>query len=221
MLFMAGLGTRMAPLTDHLPKPLIPVAGKPLAVHALDLVREAGLSRLVANTHHLADQVSEFLQMQGVAEIHEPELLETGGGLKNALPLLGPEPVITLNTDAVWSGPNPVSALIRAWRPERMDALLSVVPRQNAVGHSGAGDFSMTAEGRLRRTGPMVYTGAQIIKTDVLTQIDETKFSLNVVWDMMAAQDRLFGLPHDGAWCDVGRPESIALADETLRRADV
>lgn len=221
MLFTAGFGTRMAPLTDRVPKPLIPVAGRPLAQHALDLVRAAGLKRIVANTHHLAGQMSAFLRTHRVAEIHEPEILETGGGLKNALPLLGRGPVITVNSDAVWSGPNPVSALLRAWRPERMDALLAVVPLWNAIGHAGAGDFSLTEEGRLRRAGPYVYSGVQILKTERLADIHKAKFSLNVLWDMFAAQDRLYGLPHAGLWCDVGRPESIALAEEMLRQKDV
>lgn len=221
MLFTAGFGTRMAPLTDRLPKALIPVAGRPLVDHALDLVDGAGLTRLVANTHFLADMVSKHLSPRGVICVHEPEILETGGGLRNAVPWLGAGPVITLNTDAVWTGDNPIPRLLNAWQPGKMDALLLVVPTDRAVGHRGAGDFAISPDGRLRRGGDNVYSGLQIIRTTRLRGIVETKFSLNVVWDMMAAEGTLYGLEHLGGWCDVGRLESIASAEAMLGQANV
>jgi len=216
MLFAAGRGTRMAPLTDSLPKPLIRVAGRPLLDHALDLLRDAGLTRIVANTHYLAERIQPDLKARGVAWSHEPDLLETGGGMRKAVPLLGPGPVVTLNTDCVWNGPNPVTQLLAAWRPATMDALLILVPPHHALGHTGAGDFTRDGDGRLTRAPGLVYAGVQMIKTDRLYEIADAAFSLNRLWDMMAADGRLFGVPYTGRWCDVGRPESIALAEAML-----
>lgn len=221
MLFTAGFGKRMAPLTDRLPKPLIPVAGKPLIAHSLELVRAAGLTRIVANTHYLADQMADYLAKADVTEIFEPEILDTGGGLKNALPALGHGPVITMNTDAVWTGATPFPALLQAWQPDRMDALLVLVPISLALGHTGAGDFSMTADGRLERGRGYVYSGLQILNADRLAEFEIDKFSLNLLWDRIAAEGRLFGLVHTGKWCDVGRPDSIALAESMLDYANV
>jgi MurNAc alpha-1-phosphate uridylyltransferase len=221
MLFAAGFGTRMAPLTDHLPKPLIEVAGKPLLDHALAVVRAAGVRQVVANTHYLPDRMRAALDDRGIATLHEPVILETGGGLRNALPLLGPGPVMTLNTDSVWTGPNPIGTLRRAWAPDQMDALLLVVPRDRAVGYRGAGDFRVDPEGRLVRGPGVVYSGLQILKTDSLAGIDEDVFSLNRVWDRMLDAGRLFGVVHPGGWCDVGRPDSIPLAEALLRGEDV
>lgn len=220
LLFAAGFGTRMAPLTDTRPKPLIEVAGRALLDHAIDLCHGAGLRRLVVNTHYRAEQIAAHLEGRGVAISHEhPEILETGGGLRAALPLLGPGPVFTLNTDAIWTGPNPLSALAAAWDGARMDALLMCVPRAAAIGHAGPGDFDRDAEGRLGRGGPLVYGGVQIVDPARLAEIPDRAFSLNILWDRAAAEGRLHGLRHPGRWCDVGRPESIPLAEALL--ADV
>ncbi|WP_241963363.1 nucleotidyltransferase family protein [Paracoccus suum] len=218
MMFAAGRGTRMAPLTDRLPKPLIPVAGRPLIDRALDLARAGGARRIVVNTHHLGEQIADHIA--GAADIAlspEDELLETGGGLRRALPQLGPGPVLTLNPDAVWTGPNPVAALRAAWDDARMDALLMLVPLDCATGRQGGGDFSLDPEGRLIRGGLLVYTGAQIIRPDRLPEVPEAVFSLNRLWDLLIAGDRAYGLLHPGGWCDVGRPEGIALAEGLLR----
>ena len=150
----------------------------------------------------------------------EPEILDTGGGLRAALPLLGPDPVFALNTDAVWSGPNPLRLLAEAWDPERMDALLLCVPVARAIGRKGGGDFTVGTDGRLSRGGDAVYTGAQIIRTDGLASVPEPVFSLNLLWNAMATENRLYGLPYPGQWCDVGHPEGITLAEDMLR-ADV
>jgi MurNAc alpha-1-phosphate uridylyltransferase len=223
MVFAAGFGTRMAPLTDTLPKPLIHVAGRPLIDHALQLLD--GISRIVVNTHYRAAQMEAHLAGRNVTCLREePEVLETGGGLKNALPVLGDGPVLTLNSDVIFAGKNAVDALQKAWNPDRMDALLTLIPVENTVEYSGVGDFFADGEGRISRRGsrstaPFVYGSVQIIKTDLLAEITENAFSLNVIWDQMIAQKRAFGLPYDGAWVDVGRPEGIAVAEQVL--ADV
>ncbi len=215
MLFAAGLGTRMGALTAARPKPLIPVAGRPLIDHALALA--AGL-RVVVNTHYRADQVAAHVA--GRAEVsHEPDLLETGGGLKAALPLLGPGPVFTLNSDAVWTGANPLAELRAAWDSARMDVLVLLIPRGAGRGHAGAGDFLADAQGRIARGPGAVYSGAQIIRPALVADWPERVFSLNRVWDAAIARGRAFGVLHQGGWCDVGRPEGIAEAEAMLREA--
>lgn len=216
MLFAAGKGTRMAPLTDVTPKALIPVAGRPLIDHALRLARAGGARRIVVNTHHLGRQIVDHLAGSDVLISDEPDaLLETGGGLKKALPLLGRGPVLTMNPDVIWTGPNPVAALRAGWS-DRMDALLMLVPVDRAGGRIGGGDFALDAQGRITRGGPFVYTGCQIIRTGGLAAIDEPVFSLNRLWDRMIAEGRAFGIVHPGGWCDVGRPDCIPLAETML-----
>ena len=218
MLFAAGFGTRMAPLTDTMPKPLIPVAGKPLIDHAVDLARAAGVARIVANVHYRADQiVAHFAGTDTMIADETAQILETGGGLRAALPLLGPGPVFTLNTDAIWSGENVITELRAAWQPEQMSALLALIPCEEALGYRGAGDFSLDPDGRIRRGPGYVYTGAQIINPAGIETISAPAFSLNLLWDKLLAQGRVFGIVHRGGWCDVGRPESIALAETMLR----
>lgn len=222
MLFAAGKGTRMAPLTDNCPKPLLKVGRRTLLDRALDLAREAGVDQVVVNTHYLGEQIRDHLsgrELGGreIAVSDESDLLrETGGGLKHALPLLGPGPVLTINPDVVWSGANPLSELRAAWDPDRMDALLALVPLRLARGRVGAGDFALGSDGRIIRKGSMVYGGAQIIRTERLAEIGEEVFSLNRLWDLMLAEGRVYGLAHQGEWCDVGRPDNIQLAEEML-----
>ena len=222
MLFAAGFGTRMGSLTADRPKPLIPVAGRALIDHALDLASGTGVERVVANLHYKADLLAEHLSDRNVVLSHEtPEILETGGGLRQALPLLGNGPVFTLNTDAVWNGPNPLDLARAAWNPERMDALLVCIPPELAVGHTGRGDFVLDDEGRLTRGPGLIYGGAQIIKTGGLARIRESVFSLNILWNSMLKEGRLFGLSYPGQWCDVGRPEGIAMAEQMIGYHDV
>jgi N-acetyl-alpha-D-muramate 1-phosphate uridylyltransferase len=220
MLFAAGFGTRMGALTADRPKPLIPVAGRPLIDHALDLVAGAVTLRVVANVHYRGDQIVQHLQGRDVAISDETaRILDTGGGLRAALPLLGAGPVYTLNADAVWTGANPLTQLAAAWDPTRMDALLLLLPVAQATPPSGRSDFVLGADGRIARaegaTG-MVYLGAQIIATDALAAIPDEVFSLNRLWDGMIATRRAFGLVHDGGWCDVGHTEGIAKAEAML-----
>ena len=222
MLFAAGFGSRMAPLTDHRPKPLLEVAGRTLLDHALDQTRGFNFEKRVVNVHYLAAQIINHLKSEPALQIsHEKEaLLETGGGLRAALGLLGPWPVLTLNTDAVWLGQNPIAALLSAWQPDRMDALLLLGPLAAARGHSGFSDFALNAAGQIKRdksTTGLLYLGAQIIKTDMLLTIDAQKFSLNLLWDQMIDQGRAFGFTYAGDWCDVGRPQNIDLATALLK----
>ncbi|WP_444463640.1 nucleotidyltransferase family protein [Rhodobacter capsulatus] len=218
MLFAAGLGTRMKDLTLHRPKPLIEVAGKPLIDHALDLARAGGVTRIVANAHYHAAQIRAHLAGTGVVLSDESDVvLETGGGLRKALPLLGPGPVFTLNSDAVWTGPNVLATLRQAWDPARMSALLALVPRAAALGYAGAGDFALLPDGRITRGEGYVYTGAQILDPAGIETISEPVFSLNLLWNRILAEGRAYGVVHPGGWCDVGRPECIALAESLVR----
>ncbi|MCF3974396.1 nucleotidyltransferase family protein [Paracoccus salsus] len=216
MIFAAGLGTRMRPLTDSRPKPLIRVGGMTLLDRALEMARSAGCAPIAVNTHYLGDQIASHLAGQDVAISREPgAILDTGGGLRQALPLLGRGPVMTLNPDVVWTGPNPLSALMAAWRDD-MDALLALVPLARATARIGAGDFGLDDAGRVARAGDHVYAGAQIIRPDRLAGIPDSAFSLNRLWDLLIAQGTAFGLVHDGGWCDVGRPEAIPMAEAML-----
>ena len=203
MLFAAGFGTRMGALTADRPKPLVQVAGKALIDHALALVGDAGISRKVANLHYRAEMLEAHLDGKDVlVSVETPDILETGGGLRQALPLLGDGPV-------------------QAWDPARMDALLVCISPDMVVGHAGKGDFVLDEAGRLSRGPGWVYGGAQIIRTDVLNDIPDRAFSLNLLWDRMQGQGRLYGLRYPGRWCDVGRPEGIALAESLIGRPDV
>lgn len=222
MLFAAGFGTRMRPLTDDRPKPMIKVAGRPLIDYALDQTTDLALDRIVANTHYKPEPLKRYLAGRGVETLLEsPEILDTGGGLRNALPLLGQGPVFTLNTDAVWLGPSPLELLRAAWQPEVMDALLICIPVAQTHGYDGNGDFQIDTKGHLIRGQGYVYGGAQIIKTDRLKDIPEAKFSLNVLWDLMLKQTRLFGLSYPGQWCDVGHPAGIGIAETLLAQGNV
>lgn len=216
MLFAAGFGTRMGALTKDRPKPLVQVAGRPLIDHALDHARGVITGPKVANLHYLPDQLEDHLAGTDVHCLREgPEILETGGGLRNALPLLGSGPVFTMNSDAVWAGPNPLQMLRDHWR-DGMEALLLCIDPARAVGHSGTGDF---LPGPPVTRGPgLIYTGAQILRTEGLMQIEEASFSLNLLWNDMLKRGTLHILPYDGEWCDVGRPEGIALAEDMLAR---
>lgn len=219
MIFAAGLGTRMRPLTNDRPKPLIEVGGQTLLDRAIALGRAAGATRLVVNTHYLGGMIADHLAGSGIAISHEPDpVLDTGGGLRQALPLLaaGAGPVMTLNPDVVWTGPNPVAALCAAWDGARMDALFTLVPLAAAGGRLGGGDFALDGDGRITRPGDYVFAGAHMINPARLADIPEPVFSLNRVWDGIIAKGRAFGVVHSGGWCDVGRPDTIPLAEALL-----
>jgi MurNAc alpha-1-phosphate uridylyltransferase len=218
MIFAAGLGTRMGPLTRDRPKPLLAVAGRPLLDHALALARAVRPPRVVVNTHAHAGQIADHLAGSDVVVSHEPERLETGGGLRRALPLLAGDPVFTLNPDALWAPPNPLQVLAEAWEPVTMDALLCLVPYEATRCHDGPGDFRLGPDGHLSRRGaapsaPFVYGGAQLTRTSAVAELPDGPVSINRVWDDMLARGRLFGLVHPGPWIDVGRPEGLAAAE--------
>lgn len=217
MIFAAGFGTRMGALTRDRPKALVEVADRPLIDHALEIANSAGIETIVANLHYRPDRLAAHLAQRGVAlSLESGRILETGGGLKRARPLLGKDPVFTLNSDAVWTGANPLTELAAAWDPQAMDALLLLVPRAAAVGHAGEGDFLLGEDGQLARGPGLVYSGAQIIRTDLLDEIEDEVFSLNLLWNRMLGRGRLFGTVHAGGWADVGHPGGIAVAEALI-----
>lgn len=222
MLFAAGFGTRMGQLTATQPKPLIRVAGLPLIDHARRLAAQAGVQRQVANLHYRGEQLAQHLAGTGVALSWEKEtILDTGGGLKAALPLLGNGPVLTLNTDAIWTGPNPLTRLMQMWDPERMDQLFLLLPAAQAQSASGRSDFVMDSQGRVdwaKGRDGFLYLGAQIIQPHLLTE-SEAAFSLHAPWSRAMAAGRAYGVLHQGGWCDVGHPGGIAVAERLLRDA--
>ena len=220
MLFAAGFGTRMGALTAARPKPLIPVAGQPLIDHALAVATAAGVGRIVVNTHYLADQMEAHLSQRGVTISSERErILETGGGLKAALPLLGEGAVAVMNSDGIWTGANPLLELAAAWDSARMEALLLLLPLEQTLAHGPKGDFRIDAEGRLSRGAggeDHVYIGAHILNPARVAATPEAVFSLNKSWTEMIAAGTAYGLIHNGGWCDVGHPEGIAEAEQLL-----
>lgn len=221
ILFAAGLGTRMRPLTETLPKPLIPVGKTTLLDHALHLTKVPQIGQRVINVHYRADQIRGHVADKSVSISDETDLLrDTGGGLKHALPLLTGDPVMSLNTDAIWSGPNPIPLLLNAWRPE-MTCLLMLVPQTQTLGHPGQGDFLMGDDGQLTRGRGPVYTGLQLTRRSAVDSIPDRVFSMNRAWDHAVAQGGLFGCLYPGRWCDVGHPASLPLAENLLQSTDV
>lgn len=223
MVFAAGFGTRMGRLAADRPKPLIPVAGRTLLDRTLALAEGQGIARIVVNAHYRAGQIAAHLAGRpGVAVlVEEPEILDTGGGLHAARPALGEGAVFTLNADAVFTGPNPLSTLRAAWDPARMDALLLLVPLARARGRAPPGDFAQDPSRRIARGGDLVYTGAQIVDPSRLAPLaaQGPAFSLNRLWDRLIAEGRAFGVVHPGGWADVGRPEGIPAAEALLAEA--
>ena len=214
MIFAAGFGTRMGGLTDRTPKPMLPLSGRPMVNHAVEFAREAGVDTIVANTHYLYDKIEPHLDDLGVYSSREkPRILDTGGGLRAASQHLA-SPTFTLNPDAAWLGANPLIELSSAWQ-DHMQALLLLVPSDRVQGREGPGDFSIE-NGRLRRGGELVYSGAQIIRTEALEEITAQVFSLNVYWDKLGAAGTLYGTTYSGHWCDIGTPQGLTLAEQML-----
>ena len=230
MVMAAGLGTRMRPLTDHKPKPLVEVAGKPLIEYAFDKLRLAGVKKAVVNVHYLPKQVEDYVancatDLDISISDERAQLLETGGGLVQALPMIGGDPFFCINSDAIWTD-GEVDALTRlaqAWDRETMDGLLLLVPRERAFSHKGNGDFSIDDKGRPLRRGtaaqaPFVYTGIQLLSRAFLNDAPTGPFSTNILWDRAIAKGRLFALQHHGDWFDIGSPAAIAPTEEALRQ---
>lgn len=229
MVLSAGLGKRMRPLTASRPKPLVQVAGKPLIDHCLDKLEEAGVARAVVNVHYLADAMEAYLSRRETPTIaisdERDHLLETGGGMVKALPLIGSDPFFALNSDNIWlDGPrNVFEHLSDAWDPERMDALLLLVPHARAFNYRGKGDFHMDPLGGIsrRRTGriaPFIYSGIQIVSHRLLRDAPEGAFSTTKLWDRAIEEGRLFGTSHLGLWYEVGEPGMIAPTETALRQ---
>lgn len=217
MIFAAGFGSRMKHLTRDRPKPMVDVAGKPLIDHALDVTEMLPAAKTVINLHYKAEVLQAHLAGRAVdLSVELPDILETGGGLRNALPLLGPDPVMTLNSDAIWGGENPLNQLAAAWNPDCMDGLLLCLGQGNVVGREGPGNFIRDNHGRITRGDGLVYGGAQIIKTDRLKEIPQNAFSLNLLWDLMIAENSLYAIEYGAKWCDVGHPAGIPLAEAIL-----
>lgn len=227
MLLAAGKGERMRPLTDHLPKPLVTVAGRALIDHALDRLKEAGLRRVVVNAWYLADQLDEHLAARrdlAVTLLREPELLDTGGGVVNALPALEAEQFLVVNADAFWfdGRSRALDRLIGAWNPERMDALLMLVRGPAAFGYDGPGDYFADPLGKLiRRVGapsaPFVHGGVHILHRRAFDGFAPRPFSLVRTWDQAEAAERLYGIVHDGLWFHVGTPEDRQATEAYLQ----
>ena len=226
MILAAGVGTRMRPLTLERPKPLIEVAGHTLLDHALDRMEEAGLGDVVVNTHYMAEMVERHLRGRERPRIvlsREETLLETGGGVRKALPLLGGGPFLVVNSDALWlNGPHPaIARMARVWDGEKMDALLLLVPVVAATGYEGPGDFLMDPAGKLARRkpgllAPFIFGGVQIVSPGLYRDMPEGPFSNNLPWDRAMEAGRLFGIRHDGPWFHIGTPESIGETEQRL-----
>jgi len=232
MVMAAGLGKRMRPLTATRPKPLIEVAGKILIDHCLDRLRAAGVKRAVVNVHYLADALEAHLKnrvtgIEITISDEREQLLETGGGLLKALPLVDCDPFLVVNSDNLWiDGPVDSLKLMAAnWDDARMDALLLLVPLARANCHHGQGDFHMSAAGALRRrkkgtVAPFVYTGIQMVSKRLFEgELPDGPFSTNLLWDRAMAQGRCFGVAHQGLWFDVGTPENVRKTEELLGAA--
>jgi MurNAc alpha-1-phosphate uridylyltransferase len=218
----------MRPLTDRLPKPLVLLAGEALIDHVLDRIAAVGISDAIVNVHYLADQIELHLRERREPRIalsdERAELLETGGGVVRALPLLGAGPFLIHNSDTVWieRGASNLARLAANFDEERMDALLLLADRWSSLGYHGSGDFHLAPDGRLRRiasgeSGPHVFAGASIAAPRLLREAPAGAFSLNRLWDRAIAEGRLYGLPLDGTWMHIGDPQALAAAEAHLR----
>jgi MurNAc alpha-1-phosphate uridylyltransferase len=220
MILAAGMGSRMRSITNRTPKALVQVDGRPLIDHAIDRLVEGGVTDVVVNLHYLGDQVERQLRRRESPNIkfswERDELLETGGGVKNALPQLGKDPFWVVNCDSLWLD-GPQSMMTRAleqWDPEKMDALLILHSTVDAYGYDGQGDFQADPNGLLTRrpeleVAPWLFTGIQILNPTVFDYTPSRAFSLNVVYNNIIENARLYGMVHDGEWFHVGTPEGL------------
>jgi N-acetyl-alpha-D-muramate 1-phosphate uridylyltransferase len=226
MVLAAGLGVRMRPITETLPKPLIRVGGRSLLDRILDRLADAGVEEAVVNVHHLAHVIEDHLTRRrrppAVRLSHEAALLETGGGIAQALRLFDDQPLFAINGDVLWrdGAPPTLPALAVMWAADRMDALLVLHPVATALGYDGVGDFDRLPDGRLRRRrgpeAPYLFAGVQILHPRLFAHAPPGPFSLNVLYDRAEGAGRLFGLVHAGRWCHVGTPDDIPVAEAFL-----
>jgi len=231
MVLSAGLGLRMRPLTETRPKPLIPVGGKPLIDWGLDALRAAGVYQAVVNVHYLASMMVDHLARRTEPHIvisdEREALLDSGGGIVKALPLLGDNPFFVLNADTFWidRSEDNLGRLAVAWDPGRMDILILLAEPKSATGHTGKLDFTMDAEGRLKRADGAaegyIYAGGAILNPRFFAGSPASPHSLNLHFDRAIAAGRMHGLPLDGHWITVGTPDAIAPAEAVLRQLDL
>jgi N-acetyl-alpha-D-muramate 1-phosphate uridylyltransferase len=227
MVLAAGLGVRMRPLTDRMPKPLVPVAGRPLLDHVLDKLGDVGVTEAIVNVHYLPDQIIEHVAGRDRPRVTISDernlMLGTGGGVVKALPLLGKAPFFHLNADTLWiDGVRPnLTRLAEAFDPARMDILLLMAPTASSIGYDGNGDYAMLPDGALRKRRehqvvPFVFAGVAIMSPAAFAGATEGEFSLTKTFDAANEHERLFGLRLDGTWMHVGTPDAIGAADEAF-----
>jgi MurNAc alpha-1-phosphate uridylyltransferase len=227
MVLAAGFGARMRPLTDTMPKPMVPVGGRPLLDHVLDRLADAGVETAIVNVHHFADQIESHVagrqQPQVIISDERGGLLDTGGGVVKALPALGAAPFFHVNSDTIWiEGPRAnLARLAKAFDPVQMDALLLLAPTATSIGYDGRGDFLMTPDGRLhkrpeREVAPFVYAGAAILQPSLFAGMRAEPFSLTKLFDRAEAAGRLYGQRLEGMWMHVGTPDAIARAESAI-----
>lgn len=225
MVLAAGFGLRMRPLTDHLPKPLVQVAGRPLLDHALDKLAAAGVTEAVVNVHYLGEQIIAHVASRTrphvIVSDERDQVLGTGGGVVKALPLLGTTPFFHVNSDTLWiDGVRcNLTRLAETFDPARMDILLLMAPTADSIGYGGRGDYAMLPDGLLRKRRehqvvPFVYAGAAILSPSIFKGAPAGEFSLTKLFDAAEEQDRLYGLRLDGVWMHVGTPDAVAAAEE-------
>ena len=226
MIMAAGFGKRMGTLTLGTPKPMLLLGGQPMIEQTLGYVRDAGVENAVINLHYLGDQIRDYLSGCASPNIRfseeQPEILDTGGGIVQALPMLGNDPFCVLNSDAIFVGPNPIEVLKQGWDDETSDALLLKIPRQRAIAYTREGDFFLDeATGIPARRGdadsaPYVYAGVQIIRPEAFLDAPDGPFSTNLIWNRLLAKHRLRSVVYPGKWIDVGTPEGLAEAEANL-----
>ena len=231
MVLAAGLGTRMRPITDTIPKPLVKIAGKPMIDYTLDALVQAGVERVVVNVHHHADQMEAHLSAYRGLEIlisdERDALMNNGGGLVKGLKLLSHAPVFVMNADLFWIGEKPdhpsnLDHLAGFFDEQRMDMAMLCVELEKTTGHNGKNDFSMAGDGRLRRyrDAPhdgVVYAGAIAMDPSLLDDAPDDAFNINIYFDKAIARGRLYGTMLEGHWLTVGTPEAVGEAEETIR----
>lgn len=230
MILAAGMSTRMRPLTDKLPKPLIKLSGKPLIDHVIDALQQAGIKSVAVNLHYHADQLENYLQARPAPRVifsdEREKILDSGLGAKKMLTHVGGKAFLLANADTIWTGTpsKTIERLIARWDPQQMDILLLLAPTASSLGYDGRGDFTCDAQGRLIRRGeqavaPFAYAGVAIFKPELFDGTPGTPFSLNLLFDRAIEAGRLYGLPLDGIWMHVGTPQALRDAEALLAGA--
>ncbi|WJH41663.1 nucleotidyltransferase family protein [Aliirhizobium terrae] len=231
MVLAAGLGTRLRPITDTMPKPLVPVAGKPMIDYGLDALADAGVTRAAVNVHHFADRMEAHLnaypRLDIIVSDERDQLMNSGGGLKKGLALLSPGIVFVMNADLFWIGetygkPTNLERLAGFFDPATMDMALLCVPLERTTGHNGKKDFQLDPDGRLSRyvdgDNPVVYAGAIVMQSSLLDDAPDDAFNLNIYFDKAIEKGRLYGLVMDGEWITVGTPDALPAAEAVIAR---